>query len=250
MSASIRAELLKLHTVRMFWWTVAATVAFVPVSVLLAITNAGNRRAVNLDSTDAFRNVIASASSGGVLMIIIGIFILAGEFRFNTITSTFLTTPDRRRVIGAKLTAAFLVGIAVAVANATLTLAIALPWLSTRHVDLSSHIGDIVVVLAGATASTAISGLVGVGIGALLTNQTLAITVTLVWLFVLETMLTSFASDFGKWLPGAAASAMSGVTRAGDTNALSMWGAAVLFTAYGLAFAALGTRLIARRDIS
>ena len=248
MTALIRAELLKLHTVRMFWWTVAATIAFVPLSIALAITSPS--RAVSLDSGEGFRNVIAGASSGGVLMILVGIFVVAGEFRFNTITSVFLITPDRRRVIGAKLAAASLVGIAVAIANALLTLAIALPWLSAKHVDLGAHVGDIVAVLVGATASTAIGGLVGAGIGALLTNQTLAITVTMVWIFVVETMLTSFASSVGKWLPGAAASSMSGVAPAGDAGYLPMWGAALLFTAYGLAFAGLGSRVIVRRDIS
>src|ERR1700712_3656052 len=136
MTTLIRAELLKLHTVRMFWWTVAATIAFVPLSVLLAITSPGNKDAASLDSTEGFRNVIAAASSGGVLMIIIGIFVVAGEFRFNTVTSTFLITPDRKRVIGAKLAAASLVGFAVAVPNAILTIAIALPWLSARHVEV------------------------------------------------------------------------------------------------------------------
>jgi hypothetical protein len=63
-------------------------------------------------------------------------------------------------------------------------------------------------------------------------------------------MLTSFASGIGKWLPGAAASSMSGVAPPGDANYLPIWGAALLFTAYGLAFAALGGRLIVRRDIS
>src|SRR3954451_10233148 len=153
MTALIRAELLKLHTVRMFWWTVAATIAFVPLSITLAITRPG---AVSLNSAEGFRNVIAGASSGGVLMILVGIFVMAGEFRFNTITSVFLITPDRRRVIGAKLVTASLVGIAVAIVCAILTLAIALPWLSAKHVDLGAHAGDIVAVLVGATASTAI----------------------------------------------------------------------------------------------
>jgi hypothetical protein len=67
MTILIRAELLKIHTVRMFWWTVAATIAFVPLSVLLAITSSGNDNAPSLDSTEGFRNVIAGASSGGVL---------------------------------------------------------------------------------------------------------------------------------------------------------------------------------------
>ena len=101
MNILIRAELAKLLTLRSFWWTVAATLAFVPVSIAIAI-NGGND-APAIDTTDGFRNVMAAASSGGFLMLIIGILMTAGEFRHNTITSTLLITPDRKRAIGAKL---------------------------------------------------------------------------------------------------------------------------------------------------
>ena len=55
-----------------------------------------------------------------------GILITAGESRHGTATSTFLISPDRRRVIAAKLVAASLVGAAVAVVAALLPLAIGL----------------------------------------------------------------------------------------------------------------------------
>jgi ABC-2 type transport system permease protein len=250
MKALVQAELLKLRTVRTVGWTVAATLAFVPLSIVLAITRPDAANPGGLDSTEGFRNVIAGASSGGVLMILIGIIAMAGEFRFNTVTSVFLVTPDRRSVVGAKLASTALTGLAVGIASSLLTLAIALPWLSSRNVDVGSHVGDIVVVILGAVASTAIGGLVGVGIGSILTNQTLAITGTLVWIFVVETMLIAFVPGLGRWFPGATASAMSGVAPPGDTTSLSMWLAALCFAAYGLAFAAIGSRIIARRDIT
>lgn len=123
----------------------------------------------------------------------IGILLMAGEYRFNTISSTFLITPDRRRVVGAKIAAASLVGLAVAVLASLLTLAIALPWLSSRHVDVASHSTDIGLVLLGGIAATAIAGMVGVGVGALATNKTLAITAALTWIFVVEAMAVRFA---------------------------------------------------------
>ena len=144
MKALIQAELLKLRTVRTVGWTVAATLAFVPLSIVLAITRPDAANSGGLDSTEGFRNVIAGASSGGVLMIVIGIIAMAGEFRFNTVTSVFLVTPDRRSVVGAKLASTALTGLAVGIASSLLTLAIALPWLSSRNVDVSSHLGDIV----------------------------------------------------------------------------------------------------------
>ena len=91
-----------------------------------------------------------------------------------------------------KIAAASLVGLAVAVLASLLTLAIALPWLSSRHVDVASHSTDIGLVLLGGIAATAIAGMVGVGVGALATNETLAITAALTW--ILLSRQWSFAS--------------------------------------------------------
>jgi ABC-2 type transport system permease protein len=249
MSRLIHAELQKLATLRMFWWTMAATLAFVPAGIAFAILGAGRNGTATLDSAEGFRNAIGAGSSGGVLMIIIGIVVITGEFRFNTITSTFLITPERRRVVGAKLAASALVGIGVGIATSLLTAAIALPWLSSRGVDLGAHAGDLAVVLLGGTAATVIGGVVGIGIGALIINQTAAITITLVWIFVVETMVTAFASGIGRWFPGGAASALSGIAPTGGAL-LPMWAAALVLTGYGLAFATVGSRLLVRRDIS
>ena len=226
MNNLIRAELLKLRTTRTFWWSVVAALTFVPLSIALAIAKIGTPDGTSLDSVEGFRNVIAAASSGGMLVLLIGIMVMAGEFRFNTITSTFLITPERKRVVAAKLAASSLVGIAIAAVSSSLTLAIALPWLASRHVDVASHSTDIVIVLLGGIAATAISGMVGVGVGSLVTNQTLAVAVTLTWLLLVEAMVVSFAPGLGRWLPGGAAGAMSGA--ATYSNLLPVGAAALL----------------------
>jgi ABC-2 type transport system permease protein len=243
----IRAELIKLRTLRSFWWTIAATLAFVPVSIAIAMH--GGSENPGLETTEGFRNVIAAASSGGVLMLIIGILVMAGEFRHNTITSTLLITPDRKRAVGAKLAAMGIVGVAVGIVASLLTLAIALPWLAQRNIDLGAHGTDILIVLAGGIAATALGALMGVGLGALMTNQTLAVTATLVWVLLVENLLASFAQGVGRWFPGGAASAMSSVAPpSGD--ALPFWIAGLLFAGYTLVSAEAGARLIVRRDIT
>jgi hypothetical protein len=249
MTQLIRAELLKVRSIRTFWWTVAATLAFVPVSIALAVASAGSNGKAGLETTEGFRNVLAAASSGGVLVLIIGIVMVAGEFRFNTVTSTFLATPDRSRVMGAKLAAAAIIGFAIGIFASLLTLAIALPWLSARHVDLAAHGTDIALVLLGGIAATAIGGPVGIGIGSMLTNQTLAVTATLVWVLLVEQMLSAFSPGVGRWFPGGAASAMSGVSPVSGT-ALPLWAAALVFAGYGLAFSVGGNRVIRLRDIT
>jgi hypothetical protein len=249
MTRLIRAELLKVRSIRTFWWAVAAALAFVPVSIALAIGSAGIDGNASLESSEGFRNVLAAASSGGILVMIIGIMMVAGEFRFNTVTSTFLVTPDRTRVVSAKLAASAIVGVAIGMVASALTVAISLPWLSSRHVDLAAHGSDIAFVLLGGIAATAIGGPVGVGIGAMLTNQTLAVTATLIWVLLVEQMLAAFSPGVARWFPGGAASAMSGV-RSVSGSALPLWAGALVFAGYGLVFSAAGTRFLRSRDIT
>jgi ABC-2 type transport system permease protein len=248
MTNLIRGELLKLRTSRMFWGYAAASLAFIPLVIAQSIHAASTTGQVRLDSAEGVRNVMAAASSGGTLLLILGIMAVAGELRHRTATRTYLVAPNRRHVVEAKLAAIAVVGLLLAAAASVLTLAIAVPWLTSMGVDVGSYAGDIAVVLAGAAAATVLSGVAGVGIGALIPNQTAAITVTLLWIFTVESILVAFAPSVGRWLPGGASAAMTDVaTPAGGL--LPMWAGALLFTAYGLAFAAAGTELLVRRDI-
>ena len=250
MSDLIRAELLKLRTTRMSWWIAAAALAFVPLGIALAIQAAGQAGNATLDSSEGLRNVILAASSGGVLVLVLGIFVVAGEFRHDTATATFLINPDRGRVVGAKLVAAGLAGVAVGVGvgASLVTLAVAVPWLSAKGVDLGAHSGDIALVLLAALAATVLSAVVGVGFGALLPNQVAGVTVALVWTLLVDGLVVEFVPEIGRWFPGAAARALSADTSQG--NLLPIWVGTLVFAGYGLAFAAAGTRLVLRRDIS
>lgn len=192
---------------------------------------------------------MSAASAGSFVVLIIGILIMTGEFRHHTATSTFLVTPNRGRVVHAKLASTTLVGAGLAVAVAALTLAIALPWLAAKHVDVDVLSGDVGFVLLGAMAATALYALVGVGVGCLIRNQTAAVAVTLGWTMVVEVLLISVVPEIGRWLPGGAVAALSG-TATLEGGLLPMWGGALLLGAYGLAFAAAGTRFIQRSDIS
>ncbi|MGZ8805364.1 MAG: ABC transporter permease [Microbacterium sp.] len=246
----IHAELLKLRTTRMFYGNALAAVVFVPLSVAIAILTAGEPGGPPaLDTSEGVRNVMAAASSGSIVVLIIGILLMAGEFRHNTATSTFLVSPDRKRVVGAKLLASTLVGAGLAVVASVLTLAIALPWLAAKNVDVDVLSGDVGFVLLGSIAATALSALVGVGLGSLIRNQTAAVVVALVWVMLVEGLLVSFVPEIGRWFPGGANAALSGVATA-EGGLLPMWGGALLFAAYGLAFAAGGTRFVIRRDVT
>lgn len=246
----IRAEFLKLRTTRMIYGTAAASLVMVPVTVALTISTAGrNRGSPGLDTSEGIRQVLSAASSGTIIVLIIGILMMAGEFRHNTATSAFLISPDRKKVVGAKLVAATIVGAGLAVASSVITLAVALPWLAAKNVDVNLFSGEVGLVILGAFAATSLYALVGVGVGSLISNQTAAVVASLVWVMLVESLVVSFLPEVGRWLPGGTVAALTGVTTLGG-GLLPMWGGALLFTAYGLTFAAAGTRFVAARDIT
>jgi ABC-2 type transport system permease protein len=243
----IRAELLKLRSTRVFWGYLAAALAFVPVNIALSMTTGND--AASLTSSEGLRGVFSAASAGGLLVLLIGITMTAGEFRHNTATPTFLITPDRRRVIAAKLAAGGVVGVLVAAVASLVTLAVALPWLATRDIDVSLLSADVGAPLLGALIATGLAAAVGIGLGALMPNQTLAITVVIVWTSIVESLLVGFLPEVGRWLPTGAASALGGTVTA-EGGLLPFWGAALVLAGYGLALAGVGTRVITRREIT
>jgi ABC-2 type transport system permease protein len=244
----IHAELLKLRTTRTIYGLALAALAIPLVSVISAINSAGKSGGhPALSTPEGIRNVMATSLFSGLLVLIIGILLMAGEFRHNTATSTFLISPDRKRVVVAKLAASALVGAALGLISVAVTLAVALPWLATKHIHVDIFSRNVGLVLLGGMAAMTIFAVVGVGVGSLIRNQTAAVVIAMTWLLVVDSLLVNFAHDIGKWTPLGSTAALAGVSQHG---LLPMWAGAVLFLAYGLAFAAAGTRFTMRRDVS
>jgi ABC-type transport system involved in multi-copper enzyme maturation permease subunit len=244
----IQAELLKLRTTRMFYGLALAAMAIPLVSVISAITSAGKSGGdPALSTPEGIRDVMSTSLFGGLLVLIIGILLMAGEFRHNTATSTFLISSDRKRVVVAKLAASALVGAALGLISVVITLTVALPWLATKHIHVDIFSRNVGLVLLGGLAAMTIFAVVGVGVGSLIRNQTAAVIVALIWLLVVDNLLVSFAHEIGKWTPVGSSAALAGASIHG---LLPMWAGAVLFLAYGLAFAAAGTRFTMRRDVA
>jgi ABC-2 type transport system permease protein len=158
MTRLIRAELLTLRTARDLWWTAAATLLLVIATLALTITSPSAPGDTPLDSGAGVRAVMAGASSGSLLLLLLGITAIAGEFRHGTSTTTFLISPDRQRTFLAKVIATMLVGLAVAAAAAAVTLATALPWLNAEGVGLDGRAGAVAVSLLGSLAVTPLAG--------------------------------------------------------------------------------------------
>jgi hypothetical protein len=243
----IRAELTKLATTRLIYGLAAAMAAF---AVLTVAANILDRQGAPPLAADSFPMLVGgpvTLLSGAALLL--GILGMAGEFRHQTVTQTFLVTPDRGRVVAAKLVAYPLAGIALALTILAFTAAVATGWLAAKGITPSLLDARLGRVLLGAALAAGLCALVGVGVAALVRNQVAALVGVAVWVLLVEGLLMSLLnipSSLAKWLPSAAAAAL---TNPGGAQ-LSRLAGALLLAGYALALALAGTRLVVRRDIT
>jgi ABC-2 type transport system permease protein len=241
MSALVSAEFLKLRTTRTAYGFLAAIVL-----LTLAVV-AANSANVATRTKDDLLEAMSGAGIAAALLLVLGIVATTGEHRHGTITSSLLASPDRRRLIGAKVLAYFVTGALLGVAAVLATLAVSVPWLSARDAPLDLlDAGDYLGLLAQGVAVSALSGAVGVGIGAIVRNQVAAVVGTLVYLFVLEPVIGVISSDVAAYTIGGSQSAL---TAAPVEDALAPLPGGLLLAAWALLLALVGAELEERRDV-
>jgi ABC-2 type transport system permease protein len=253
MTRLVRGEIRKLFTTMLWLWMLLGAFAITAtfMSFTIGFDGSEGNPSPPLSTDVGQRNLFGVAGSAGVFVLILGIIGITGEFRHQTVTPTFLATPHRGRVVISKLITYALTGIGYGVAVVLLSVAIALPWLSAKDIDLSLTGNGIPGTLLGVIAGVAVYALLGVGVGALVRNQIAAIVGALVYLFVVEGFVSALPTirDYYKYFPGGANSALVNAQQQ-NVNLLEPWQGGLLLVAYGVVFAAAGTWIAVRRDVS
>jgi ABC-2 type transport system permease protein len=248
MTRLVKAELLKLRTTRTALVLLALAAAGTAALVALVLLLAGRPGQPAL-GPDALRQlVLVPAQPLTLAALVLGILGMAGELRHGTATATFLVTPARGRVVAAKLAAAAVTGLVMALLSSAAVLAVGLPWLRAKGIEVAVADAGLAARVAGLAVAVALFAVLGVGLAALLRNQVAAVIVGLLWWSQGERLLLALLRlpDLERWLPMGAASAL---TRPGD-GALPMWAGALVLAAYGLLLALAGARLVVRRDLT
>ena len=246
MITQISAELLKLRTTRT---TKGVFVAAILVAGLLGAATVGTAGGENatLGSAGNLANVVGTSSLPAFVMLIVGILAMAGEYQHRTVTSTFLATPIRGRVLIAKLVAVGVVGPVVALAIMGAALAAALPpmWIDGVPIDLINR--SVLEAFGGNLLAATLFGVLGVSLGAVIRNQLAAVTIAIGWAFLIEGVVSLFLSpDTVRWMPGFAAQAVI----SHGTELLPLWAAAGLLAAYATVGVLIATRFTLTRDIT
>ena len=245
MKRLVEAELLKLRTTRTVWVLVAVTLGLMLLVTVLTLALDSS-----LNTKDDVRSLLSTAGATGLLLLILGVVVTAGEYRHGTIAWTLLVAPVRIRVVTAQTVACAAVGLFIGLAAAAVIAAIALPWLGAKEAPALAT-GELVGLFLGGALYTALAGALGAGLGALLRNQVAAVVILLVLLFVIDPAISALAEDYGKYSLGGLSSALTGApaSDAAGGELLPFWEAALLWATYAVAVAAGAALLTSRRDV-
>jgi ABC-2 type transport system permease protein len=137
MTRLVRSELLKLRTTRTTRVLLALAAAGTAALIAAVLLLAGQPGQPAL-GPDALRQlVLVPAQPLTLAALVLGVLGMAGELRHGTATSTFLVTPERGRVVAAKLAAAAVTGLAMSLASSAAVLAVGLPWLRAKGIEVA-----------------------------------------------------------------------------------------------------------------
>jgi len=245
--AQLRAELLKQRSTRTGLGLLTTMLGLVVLAVLL---HGFGLSAEDLAGTDVQLMVFGRGEFlGALLAALLGAMSMTAEIRHGTIRSTFLVTPRRGRVVAAKVAASMLIGTGFGLLAGAAAVGAGAAALRARGIDVQLEGGDYVLLVLGSAVAAALLAAVGVGVGALVRNQVPTLIGICAWLLFVEGLLVGGVGglgDVGRFLPGAAASAISGQ----DPGTLLAPGTGlVLLACYAAATALAGAFATSRRDV-
>ena len=270
---ALHAEFSKIVTVRLWWVLLIVLVAYVAfTSGLLAMVfgGLGDQLAASGGNVPqipdaALPPVIYSIASsiGYVFPVLFGTLATTSEFRHQTLTPTFLATPRRGAVLGAKFASLAVVGAGYGIAALVASVGLGASILAATGHDTGLGEADTWLLFVRIVLAMAVWAILGVGLGALIPSQVAAIVIVLAFTQFVEPILRLVATfwdwtaSIGQYLPGAASDALVGSSifsslgaSTGETLSLEWWAGGLVLLGYAVLTCVLGYFTSWRRDVT
>jgi len=203
---AVVAELIKLRGTPSVWLLAALALIAVLLGLVLTIV-LGQIRTV-----DDVRSLLSFSGTGGFMVILLGLVVAAGEYRYRTIVPTALGEPGRARSFWGQILALGLVGLLLGLVASASATVITLAALSVATDPPPVAALDVLAAVVGGTVYTTIAAMLGGAIGALARNQVAGAIAMFVYLSMVDPLVGMAFPNYGQFGPIALGIALGGAS--------------------------------------
>ena len=250
MKALLDAELLKMRSTRATALLVLATLVLAVLTVATTVPGVIEENAwISLDDPDLLANVVGNGFGAPlVLMTLLGVLAFTQEFRYGTITSTYLGEPRRTRVLVAKGLSLALASIVITIMTLAVSVACGIALIRSQDGNVTVT-GQFWQTVGAGFVVMAAYGVVGVAVGALVPNQIAAVVGVLIWMLAVEQMVIPLFPEVGRWMPFAVASSLMQVGSSYGDTLLSVAMGGLVLLGYTAVTVVLALIVTPKRDV-
>jgi ABC-2 type transport system permease protein len=258
LSGTVRAELRKTTTIRM-WWVMLICIVVLSGGYAAGVALLQPDGGARFDDPGIVRSIYNAGNPvARVLALMLGVATIGAEYRHQTLAATFLATPRRNRVLLGKAVSLLLFGLLYGVASVGAGMLVSVPFVLGGDGSFFLDRGDTWRSLVLGVISLALWTLLGMGIGLLIKNWLVAMLVGISFGYLVEPIL-SLVCYLRGWdlalnlLPTGATNAMLGITSPvlfASSDPIARWQGALLLAAWCLLPAAIGMLATVRRDVA
>jgi hypothetical protein len=246
MKEAIRSEWLKLRTTRTAKGLLAGVLALTALASWGTLHETGPGAAGSVAGLPLF---LVASWGVAVLTLVLGIRSVTDEVRHGSLVPTLLATPDRRRVVSAKLAIVAGTGAVFGLAAVVLGTVFAVAWTAAEGATLVLGGSALAVLALKVAAIGAAWASIGLGVGFVVRHQVAAIAGALVYMFVVEDLVAVIARGAERFLPGAASEGLLGMSAGGAVIVGPVLGA-ILLAGYAALALGLGTQRFVHGDVT
>jgi len=255
----LAAEFRKLTYQRAIWGLLLASVAFTAlgtaVTPVIIEQTTGSLGFGTLEDQSIVDSVYANAISGYIFAVLVGVLIVAGEFRHGTAVATYVAAPRRGRVLLAKLGTAAVAGLGFQIISTALGFGAGYVALQFYPNAAAPSVTIFINTSIAAVVSGVVLGILGAAVAALIRSQVLALIGLLIWLFAIEPILFLVFPDQGQFFLSGLITAIVAIDVQSEQLNLNTADfadpvtATLLLLGYALVFAIVSLVVDMRRDI-